>query len=410
MKILSLLPIIVALVTPVKWVAQEITTLEVWEDVSKASAIGKAVSDFEAMYNCQVKIREIDAINQLGALMEHIKDKSSIPDVMILVSDKMGEAVKDGLLSPLDFMDTDRDQYMDSAVGAFADGGKFYTAPRSVESLVVYYNQDMIEYPLETLSEYEKNAKENKKQGKLGLIGKFDDIYYAYGFIRGYGGYIFGKNPDGSLNVHDIGIDSEKAMKGLEELTDYIKSSIPQDIFEKNGDALIDTLFMKGKASAVINGPWALEKYAKAGVNIGIAPLPKLKNGQRLAPFYGVKGYAVPEKAQNKILAAKLIEFLNQPEYAEDRYFKKAELPPIKKLMDESFIEYDELANAMINEINMLDPMPSVDKMNEVWEHLNYALNRSIVYGIPYKSTFKNAKIRIEKMNSENELASLNFQ
>ena len=177
MKILSLLSIIVVLVTPVKGGAQEITTLEVWEDVSKASAIGKAVSDFEAMYNCQVKIREIDAINQLDALREHIKDKSSIPDVMILVSDKMGEAVKDGLLSPLDFMDTDTDQYMDSAVGAFADGGKFYAAPRSVESLVVYYNQDMIEYPLETLSEYEKNAKENKKQGKLGLIGKFDDIY-----------------------------------------------------------------------------------------------------------------------------------------------------------------------------------------------------------------------------------------
>lgn len=77
--------------------------------------------------------------------------------------------------------------------------------------------------------------------------------------------------------------------------------------------------------------------------------------------------------------------------------------------MDESFIGYDELANTMINEINMLDPMPSVDNMDEVWGDLNYALNRSIVYGIPYKSTFKNAKIRIEKMNSENELASLSF-
>lgn len=73
MKILSLLSIIVVMITPVKGVAQEITTLEVWEDVSKASAIGKAVSDFEAMYNCQVKIREIDAINQLGALREHIR-------------------------------------------------------------------------------------------------------------------------------------------------------------------------------------------------------------------------------------------------------------------------------------------------------------------------------------------------
>lgn len=160
----------------------------------------------------------------------------------------------------------------------------------------------------------------------MSLIGKYDDIYYAYGFIRGNGGYVFGRNPDGSINVNDIGIDSEGAMKDLAELTEYARNCIPKDIFEKNGDAIIDKHFTSGRAIAVVNGSWALEKYAKAGINIGIAPLPKLKNGRRLAPFFGVKGYTIPAQSLHSELAQKFIQFLNRPEYAEDRYFKKAEL------------------------------------------------------------------------------------
>ena len=88
---------------------------------------------------------------------------------------------------------------------------------------------------------------------------------------------------------------------------------------------------------------------------------------------------------------------LNRPEYAEDRYFKKAELPPIKTVLNESFIKYDDLANTLVNEIKFLEPMPNINKMNDVLGDLNYALNRTVLYGIPYKSTFKNAKIRIEQ-------------
>lgn len=73
----------------------------------------------------------------------------------------------------------------------------------------------------------------------MSLIGKFDDIYYAYGFIRGNGGYVFGRNPDGSINVNDIGLDSEGAMKVLAELTEYARNCIPQDIFEKKVKPLL---------------------------------------------------------------------------------------------------------------------------------------------------------------------------
>lgn len=377
--------------------AQEKEQIEVWEEPSKSFAITKAIADFEAINDCEIKLREISSAKQLDVLKEHIKNGERIPDVMVTISDKFGEAQGDHLLMPLDFMTIDRKDYLDEAVGAFTESGKIYAAPRSIETLVVYYNADLIQYPAETLAEYEQLAKDNKNNDRLSLIGKFDDIYYAYGFIRGNGGYVFGRNPDGSINVNDIGLDSEGSMKGLAELTEYARNCIPQDIFEKNGDAIIDKLFTSGRAIAVVNGPWALEKYAKAGINIGIAPLPKLKNGRRLAPFFGVKGYTIPAQSLHSELAQKFIQFLNRPEYAEDRYFKKAELPPIKTVLNESFIKYDDLASTLVNEIKFLEPMPNINKMNVVFGDLNYALNRTVLYGIPYKSTFKNAKIRIEQ-------------
>ena len=60
-------------------------------------------------------------------------------------------------------------------------------------------------------------------------------------------------------------------------------------------------------------------------------------------------------------------------------------------------LKYDDLASTLVNEIKFLEPMPNINKMNDVLGDLNYALNRTVLYGIPYKSTFKNAKIRIEQ-------------
>ena len=110
-----------------------------------------------------------------------------------------------------------------------------------------------------------------------------------------------------------------------------------------------------------------------------------------------MKGYTISAQSLHSELAQKFIQFLNRPEYAEDRYFKKAELPPIKTVLNESFIKYDDLASTLVNEIKFLEPMPNINKMNDVFGDINYALNRTVLYGIPYKSTFKNAKIRIEQ-------------
>ena len=97
--------------------AQEKEQIEVWEEPSKSFAITKAIADFEAINDCEIKLREISSAKQLDVLKEHIKNGERIPDVMVTISDKFGQAQEDHLLMPLDFMTIDRKDYLDEAVG-----------------------------------------------------------------------------------------------------------------------------------------------------------------------------------------------------------------------------------------------------------------------------------------------------
>lgn len=46
----------------------------------------------------------------------------------------------------------------------------------------------------------------NQDPRKFGLPGKFDDIYYAYGAMAAYGGYIFLQEVQGNYKITDAGL------------------------------------------------------------------------------------------------------------------------------------------------------------------------------------------------------------
>lgn len=356
--------------------AQEKEQIEVWEEPSKSFAITKAIADFEAINDCEIKLREISSAKQLDVLKEHIINGERIPDVMVTISDKFGEAQEDHLLMPLDFMTIDRKDYLDEAVGAFTESGKIYAAPRSIETLVVYYNKALLEYPYEFMDDYLKFNDKMLSEGKYGLIGKLDQFYIAYGIFSGYGAYVFG-NKNGKYNVEDIGLNNDGAVKALEFIKSYSKY-LPKAVLTGDGWAAVDTYFKEGKAAAVINGPWALGDYAKSGVDYGVAPLPILKNGQAMRPFYGAKGYVVSADSKNKELAEKFLEYINRPEYALIRYSEIAELPPIKAVLENPLITNDDFANAIAIQIKNADAMPTVPEFSKVWDPMGNAILKSI--------------------------------
>lgn len=352
--------------------------LLVWEDIKKSNGIEDAIKAFEAQYKVKVKIQEMPYAQQIEKL--RLDGPAGIgPDVLVIPHDQVGGAVVQGLLSELKVDAKYLDSFTKPAVDAQTYEGKLYGIPKAVETIVLVYNKDILPKAPETFDDLIKVSKEQRAANKYGLLAKFDEIYYSYGVVAGMGGYIFGQNANGSLNVNDIGLANQGTIDAVTFLKSFYADGLfPAGIVGETGANAIDSLFTEKKAAAVITGPWAFKPYQDAGVNYGVAPLPTLPNGEHMRSFLGVKGYSVSTYSTQKELAQQFIEFINQPEYAKIRFEKTGEIPPVKSLIDDPVIKGDEKARAVAIQAGYAVPMPSVPEMQEVWTPSNSALQLSV--------------------------------
>ena len=354
--------------------AQDFQELIVWEDNAKSSGIREAALAFEKEHNCNVVLEESDAVLHFKRYRELPPNYDRKPDVYVLVSDRLYDAVTGEHLEPLSFMKNDADLYIDSAKKAFFFKGEYYAAPRNMDTLVTYYNKDLLKGPLRDFHQYSMLNAQMQKQGKWGLISKFDQLYITYGIISGYGGYLFKQNSDGTYDVDDVGLNNLGSVAALKALTEFSSKSSPRDLFTAKGWDVMDRLFMQGQVAAVISGPWAYHKYKQYLPNLGIAPLPILSDDKPMRPFFGTKGYVIPKDSKHKDLASQFIEFINQEKWALDRYNKISEVPPLKALEESSELKDDELALAILSQSKYADAIPSVPNVNRIWAPMGEAL------------------------------------
>ncbi len=363
------LPLIASLA--VSSAAQAVDTLVVAEDQLKGPGIAAAAAEFEKQNNCKIIIDESVGISDQFTHYADLQQKGQtdrIPDIFEVISDRFEAAVHANLIQPLPLMEKDRSLYLENAVESFTYDGKTYGFPRSIEALVVFYNKDVLEYPFETLEEYDKYGKERVKQGKYGLVGRIDQFYYGFGFLNAYGAKIFGRKADGTYNPYDVQLNNPGVEKGLETLANFMRDNMPvKDFLGENGWTLPIQMLSDGRAAALISGPWDVFALAASGVNYGVAPLPKLEGDRPLRPFYGAKAYVVSAYSKHADLAQRFLQFINQPQHALTRYQQIGELPPINKLLEDPVITNDDFANAIGEQVLNADPMPAIKEICAVW-------------------------------------------
>ena len=283
-----------------------------------------------------------------------------------------------------------------------------YGVPKAVETLVLIYNKDLIDKPLDSLQAWYDFSKQQRAKDQYGLLAKFDQIYYSWGAIEPMGGYIFGKNDKGGYNPQDVGLNKPGAVEAVTFLKKFYADNVfPAGIIGDNGLNAIDSLFTEKKAAAVINGPWAFQPYEAAGINYGVAPLPTLPDGKPMSSFLGVKGYVVSTWSKDKALAQKFIEFINQPQYVKTRYVATREIPPLTAMIDDPLIKNDEKASAVAVQAARASAMPGIPEMGEVWGPANAALELSLTGKQDPKAALdgaeKQVQMQIEAMQASNQ-------
>ena len=317
------------------------------EDQYKAFA-ESAAKAYEKEAGVKVTIKTGD---QMGGLDNLSLDNQSgkAADVMMAPYDRVGSLGTDGQLSEVKLSDGAKTDDKTKSLVTAADG-KVYGAPAVIESLVMYYNKDLVKEAPKTFADLENLAKDSKyafagEDGKTSaFLADWTNFYFAYGLLAGNGGYVFGQN---GKDAKDIGLANDGAIKGVE----YAKSwyeKWPKGMQDTEGAGnLIQTQFQEGKTAAIIDGPWKAKAFKDAKVNYGVATIPTLPNGKDYAAFGGGKAWIIPSSTKND---------------------KTNEIPANTEARAYAEGKNDELTTAVIKQFKNAQPMPNISQMSAVWD------------------------------------------
>ncbi|RSK46915.1 extracellular solute-binding protein [Bacillus canaveralius] len=342
--------------------------LIVWEDQDKGVALEEAAKKFEEEHGIKIEFKEFNITKmQENLALDGNTDKA--PDVVTMSHDGVGPSVVKGYIKDLEVSDEILGQFTDSSVDALTYEGKLYGLPKATETPVFIYNKSLIKQVPATMDEVYEFSKTVTKDGNYGFLAIWDDFYHAHGVFAGFGGYTFSEK-DGNTDVTDIGLNNDASVEALEYINKwYAEGLFPRGIIGEKSNDQMNGLFKEGKAAAVQNGPWAFKDYKDAGVDFGVASMPKLPNGESIKTYMGVKGWFVTNFSKNEDWAQKFVEFITNEDNATKRFELTGEIPPLKSLMeDPEFVKANEGAAAVMEQSQNAVPMPSVPEMAEVWD------------------------------------------
>lgn len=375
--------------------------LVVWEsEGSESEWIQYVAEKFTEKYGVEVTyeaVSNVDAKNKLAT-----DGPAGVgADVFVAPHDHTGELVASGLVQPNDITaDRVRNDFMKAAADGVSFEGQVYGYPLAIETYALFYNKDLVSKAPETYEEIIEFAKtyNNPDENKYALMWDVANAYFSHSFIAGSGGYVFG---NGGTNKDDVGLNSKGAVEGAKFMVS-LKEILPLNSADTNYQ-IMDGLFSEGKAAMIINGPWAVRGYQDAGVNFGIAPLPKLPGGKHPASFSGIRSMFVSSYTKYPNAAKLFAKFATSDEMLLKRFEITKQIPPVKALMNEDIIKNDEVVAPFLAQAQYAVPMPSIPQMGVVWEPYGAALASMWNDGVDPQEALDNAVQTIKEAIASQE-------
>lgn len=268
----------------------------------------------------------------------------------------------------------------DEVTGEYGPGSnaeeKLYAMPTSIESIGLYYNRALIdeaEVPTTMEDLLQKGSIWNEKQSGeltnaerghryLTTSSHFADSYFMQGFYSSFGFRPFGETLDDKNNV---GLASPEIKAALEWFRDDLKPIVTGDSDDPAGKG---GEFEAGNIPLIIAGPWNIEAYKAANIDLGIAQMPTI-NGKAAQTYAGAIMTAVYKYSTKLDAATKFVEFMNSDIAMELLYQYKGKLPALKNelLTNISGVLEDQLLMAMSKQLETSIPMPTIPEVQHFW-------------------------------------------
>jgi maltose-binding protein MalE len=343
--------------------AQEVSlTLWVYDD-GRLEVLNQLGAEFEAEYGVKLAVEVVD-LSEIRNTMTLGAASGEGPDMIIIPHDNLGPLVENGAAAPIDLGDKAQ-YYLPNAIDGFTYNGQLYGLPLAVENIGFFRNTDLVPDAPATWADVAEIGQMLFDEGKIDSAIGFPDLTYnSYPVYTSFGGYIFGRDENGSFTTADIGMNNTGMVEGLT----WIKSLMDAGIVSTNIDwEASHVLFETGRSAFIMTGPWAINRFQTAGVPYAISAFPAAEaGGEPGYPFLGVQGLVVNASKDNVLLAQTFaVDFLA----TEAHYQAIFDAEPRPSAWASIFTAASDPDTKGFNEagINAV-PMPSIPAMGYVWD------------------------------------------
>jgi maltose-binding protein MalE len=292
------------------------------------------------------------------------------PDLVYGPSDKIGPYSVMRLITPLEdkFDAAFFAKYEESSLAKL--GGHIYAVPDQIGNhLMLIYNKALVKSVPADSDEWiamcKKLTVDENGDGmpdRYGVVFNSVEPFWLIPFLGGFGGWVMDAASNPTLGTPEM----ERALAFMADLRNR-HGILPKECNYE----LSDTMFKKGQAAFIINGPWSLKAYIEAGMDIGVMAIPKItESGKYPAPMVSSKGYSVNVNIREEKLPAvlDLLVYLTSEEVQREITSELKILPAISSLAQDEELLADPILRGSMEQALRGQAMPVVPEMRAIWD------------------------------------------
>ncbi|MCU0502654.1 MAG: extracellular solute-binding protein [Anaerolineae bacterium] len=309
---------------------------------------------------------------------EELLDKlktADVPDLVRCLSDCAGPLSQSGRFRPADDI-FDRDfleRFFPGALAAATVTGTLWGIPDNYGNhLMLIYNKDLVQdVPGDTdawIAQLKTLTQADARQ--YGLSYYWQEPYWLMSWLGGFGGWPLDERDNPTLDTQAM-IDALLFTRSLKLEHQVVPPEVDYDVaFD---------YFKQGLAAYLIDGDWSLDRLRDAGVNFGVAPLPRVSaTGVDPTPLTSGKfwfvGQSAGQDATRLDAARRFAEFMTSPR-AQERWLDKAgRLPSAVEVAKSPKIAASPILTAEMTQLSRGRGLPPAPEMRCVWSALRPGL------------------------------------
>jgi len=297
------------------------------------------------------------------------------PDLVYGPADQVGPFQVMGIIQPLDSLFTS--EFLGDFIpqGLVRYKGHLYMlADRVGNHLMLVYNRKLVQRPPTTTDELVEMGRRLTKDvdgdgviDQYALAWNYVEPFFFIPFLVGYGGWVMDEQGNPTLDTPA----TVKACQFILDLRNKYK------IIPREADLdMVNSLFKMGRAAMVINGPWSWRSYQEAGVDMGLALLPKVsETGLYAAPMISATGYCVNVNTRGQRLqnTLEVLKFVTSAR-AQVRFSRALTVVPSRRSAQrDPTVMNNEMLRISQQEIALGRPMPIGPEMRAIWDAMRPA-------------------------------------